>query len=214
MIYRVGDNEISTYDHNSLRTAQTSEGQEKFDLNRYTKDKLSTDKEEGKEEKEEPGKKTAVKTGMTQRDGVKLELSGVKDRNAASGQDAAKTSESTSVSLLQTIQNVFAKVAETLKGIFDRIWNEPPQAEAEVEVDEPDISVPPKTDAQRNEEIQKYLHKGNLEQVISLLTDDGKRTIAKNSDLLTYYNKSGQISKLNASDSERILHGDRNVRKL
>lgn len=66
----------------------------------------------------------------------------------------------------------------------------------------------------RDAEIQKYLHSGNLEQVISLLTDNGKRSIAKNSTLLTYYDKSGRLTSVNASDSERILHGDRHSKKL
>lgn len=66
----------------------------------------------------------------------------------------------------------------------------------------------------KDTEIQKYLHSGNLEQVISLLTDNGKRSIAKNSTLLTYYDKNGRLTPLNPSDSERILHGDRNTRSL
>lgn len=66
----------------------------------------------------------------------------------------------------------------------------------------------------RDREIQMYLCSGNLEQVISLLTEDGQRTIAKNSSLLTYYDRTGRLTSLSASDQERILHGDRNTRKL
>ncbi len=69
-------------------------------------------------------------------------------------------------------------------------------------------------EAERDEKIRKQLRSGNLEQVINLLTDDGRRTMAKNSTLLTYYDKSGKLTQLNASDRERILHGDRHVRKL
>ena len=66
----------------------------------------------------------------------------------------------------------------------------------------------------REKEIQQYLRSGNLEQVISLLTEDGHRTMAKNSTLLTYYDRTGRLTTLSASDQERILHGDRNTRKL
>lgn len=66
----------------------------------------------------------------------------------------------------------------------------------------------------RHREIQPYLHKGDLDHVINLLTDDGKKTIARNSSLLTYYDKNGRMIEPNASDRERILHGDVNVRKL
>lgn len=63
-------------------------------------------------------------------------------------------------------------------------------------------------------EIQPYLRKGDLNQVISLLTDDGKKTIARNSTLLTYYDRNGRMVEPSASDRERILHGDRNTREL
>lgn len=63
-------------------------------------------------------------------------------------------------------------------------------------------------------EIQPYLRSGDLNQVISLLTDNGKKTIARNSTLLTYYDRNGRMIEPNASDRERILYGDRNTRKL
>ncbi|MBO5472972.1 MAG: hypothetical protein J6A08_04195 [Lachnospiraceae bacterium] len=66
----------------------------------------------------------------------------------------------------------------------------------------------------RDAEIQKYLRSGNLEQVMSLLTENGHKTIARNSNLLTYYDKTGKLTQINPSDRERILHGDRNTKKL
>lgn len=68
--------------------------------------------------------------------------------------------------------------------------------------------------AARDEKIRGHLRSGDLDRVISLLTDDGKKSIAKNSTLLTYYDKNGKLTQINASDRERILHGDRNVRSL
>jgi hypothetical protein len=63
-------------------------------------------------------------------------------------------------------------------------------------------------------QIQEYLHSGNLDQVMNLLTDHGKKSVAKNSGLLTYYDRQGRLTEINPSDRERIIHGDRNVRKL
>ena len=63
-------------------------------------------------------------------------------------------------------------------------------------------------------EIRPYLKSGDLDHVIDLLTDNGKKTAARNSTLLTYYDKNGRMVEPNASDRERILHGDRNTRKL
>lgn len=69
-------------------------------------------------------------------------------------------------------------------------------------------------EARLNQEIQPYLRKGDLNQVINLLTDNGKKTAARNSTLLTYYDRNGRMTEPNASDSQRILYGDRNARKL
>lgn len=69
-------------------------------------------------------------------------------------------------------------------------------------------------EAKLDKEIQPYLRNGDLEQVISLLTDNGRRASARNSTLLTYYDRNGRMIEPNASDRERILYGDRNTRKL
>ena len=64
------------------------------------------------------------------------------------------------------------------------------------------------------EEIRPYLRNKDMAQVISILTDNGNRMVAKNSTLLTYYDKRGRITEPNASDRERILYGDKNARNL
>ncbi len=62
-------------------------------------------------------------------------------------------------------------------------------------------------------EVRPYLKSGNLSQVINLVTDNGKKTVAIHSTLLTYYDRTGKVVEPNASDRERILHGDRNTRR-
>lgn len=63
----------------------------------------------------------------------------------------------------------------------------------------------------RNREIQQSLRNGDMKHVISLLTDNGRKTIAKNSTLLTSYDKNGRVVEPNASDRERALYGDKNT---
>lgn len=63
-------------------------------------------------------------------------------------------------------------------------------------------------------DIRQHLQKGDMNQVIRLLTDNGRRTVARNSSLLTCYDKNGRIVELDASVRERTLHGDRNTIKL
>ena len=116
---------------------------------------------------------------------------------------------------------------------FDKIWNDPETEEtlsetesfhSEAGGDESTIQVQdtePETaesfyqkEDRLNQEIQPYLRKGDLNQVINLLTDNGKKTAARNSTLLTYYDRNGKMVEPSASDSQRILYGDRNTRKL
>lgn len=68
--------------------------------------------------------------------------------------------------------------------------------------------------ARIDKEVQQYLKSGNLSQVVSLLTNDGKKVAAHNSTLLTYYDRNGRMIELSASDRERILHGERSTIKL
>ncbi len=63
-------------------------------------------------------------------------------------------------------------------------------------------------------EVQPYLKSGDLSHVLSLLTDNGRKTVAHNSTLLTYYDRNGNVVEPSASDRERILHGDRNAKQL
>ncbi|MDE5589848.1 MAG: hypothetical protein K2J60_12035 [Acetatifactor sp.] len=71
------------------------------------------------------------------------------------------------------------------------------------------------TDEENSErEIQKHLQNGDMEQVIRILTDNGRKTPARNSTLLTSYDKNGRMVELDASIRQRTLYGDRNTRKL
>lgn len=72
-----------------------------------------------------------------------------------------------------------------------------------------------RTDEENSErEIRKHLQNGDMEQVIKLLTDNGRKTPARNSTLLTSYDKNGRMVQLDASVRQRTLFGDRNTRKL
>jgi len=58
--------------------------------------------------------------------------------------------------------------------------------------------------------IRQSLLNGDMNQVISLLTNNGKKTLAKNSTLLTSYDRHGKVVEPSASDRGKILYGDRN----
>lgn len=238
MIYRVGDGDNPAYDYTSqLKPAKNTEGQEKFSLD-HQKDQAVPDKKTDKGE----DKKLHEKPGVDiKKQGVRLELSGKKtDESDQKIENPLRFGEESAQS--GSVFAFFKNLLQSVKDFLYKIWNESPEStvisedvtpeEAEryteeyyrlkgIEIEKDDVTTdaeqridPEVREAERDEKIRKQLRSGNLEQVISLLTDDGKRSIAKNSTLLTYYDKSGKLTQLNASDRERILHGDRNVRKL
>ncbi len=63
-------------------------------------------------------------------------------------------------------------------------------------------------------EIRRHLQNGDMEQVIRLLTDNGRKTAARHSSLLTFYDRSGRVVKPDATVQQRALYGDRNTLEL
>lgn len=228
MIYRVGD-EITSYDNRSLKTMPKSEGQEKFSLDHYSDGQTLPDKEKREEEREKAAK-TAPLSVKTESGGVRLELSANgSERTSEQAEQRSKKAEESS--LTETVQRIIRGIIDFLKNVFDRVWNDAPAPVME-EAEEPasplqqddtgQVSVqeqPPESETdekqrKRELEIQECLASRDMGRMVRLLTEDGQKLPARNSGLLTYYDKTGKIADVNASDRERILHGDRNVKKL
>lgn len=232
MIYRVGDNEITTYDNKSLKTTAKSGSQEKFSLEQYSEGQIPEDKEKDKDEKKDAQKTGKSMPVRTESGGVKLELSAAGISGKGGGNRAQRSAESESgKAFLESVRQLWEKFITFLKGIFEKIWNDPP-AEAAVVSEESDTagtSQPQegetepeplsaealeKEQQEKEAKIRECLASHDMNRMVSLLTEDGNKTLARNSTLLTYYDKTGKIADVNVSDRERILHGDRNVRKL
>lgn len=239
MIYRVGDGDNPAYDYSSqLKPAKNTESQEKFSLDRQKEQEYTAGKEEKGEDKklhEKPGARSKVQ------DGVRLELSGGRNAQESWEKEEEAKTQSSGSSFFSVVQNLIAAVKDFFYRVWndvpatplsedvtpeeaERYTEEyyamkgisPEQIKSETSQKEPvETQQGYEADlAARDEKIKGHLRSGNLDQVISLLTDGSKRAVAKNSTLLTYYDKSGKLTQINASDRERILHGDRNVRTL
>ena len=127
------------------------------------------------------------------------------------------------------------KFAETavafLKSLWDKIWNEPQKEEQEqfpeileermaqageesgqylLPVVEESIARP----AYTKDEIRAIFRRGDRREIEDFLSENGRRHLVKNSDLLTQYDKTGAIVGINRADKEIILHGDKNQIKL
>lgn len=128
--------------------------------------------------------------------------------------DQPQEGVSQDVLLLEDLSQNSSIVEDDLQDVLSEGSQDVPQEPVEIIDASDEISVLAMEEERRNREIQQSLRDGDMDQVINLLTDNGKRTIAKNSTLLTSYDKNGRVVEPNASDRERALYGDRNTWKL
>ena len=226
MINKVDGNNY--YAYTSQKKIDIPDTGEKFNLD-YKNNESSP------ETKDKKGISDQEKQQQAKRDGVVLELSS-RGRDAGSDRprqtETAKTqseSKPERVPLLETIQTYVMAVITAVREFIYTIWNDPSQEGVSQDVQlledipqEPvesiDVSDEMSTldveEERRDREIQEFLRIGDMDQVINLLTDNGKRTIARNSTLLTSYDKNGKVVEPSASDMERVLHGNRNTWEL
>ncbi len=221
MIYRVGENETNAYEQNRLKSAQTSSNGEKFNLNQYTQpDASDADKKET--DVEEQRVRIAPGGSELKRDGVVVQLSGSASRQKSVEDTKADASQTFSFqdirNLLEKLQHWANRFVSVVKETLYRIWNDPPAEGTVEEANKTDETGDlPKGFPGRERLTEEYKREKSLsgyEEMMNTVTGNGERTLAKNSTLLTYYDRSGKLTQINASDRERILHGDRNTKKL
>lgn len=232
MVNRVDGNQYYDYaksDYAKSKKADIPENGQKFSLG-YQKDELQTEVKDQKEkEVSEQEKQQAAEYS-----GVRIELSdrGVEKQRQAQGKE--RPDAPVLAALLERIRTFVTAAVAAIGDVFSKIWNTPQEeaslkdseestetadvikvtAIAETEDFPEDTAVSPADEAGRDREIRKHLQNGEIDQVIRLLTDDGRRTAARNSTLLTCYDRNGRVVKPDASIQQRALYGDRNVRKL
>lgn len=243
MVNRINGNDYYDYSQLKMPdAADKMENGEKFSLDyqRTQEEPEKKDKDKSDGNGEAKGIGVQGQRNMMQ-GGVRLELSGDGLENTyARNREKGRTQEA-GQGILDMVRSWIAAFVRSAKDFFYKVWNDAPPAVEQIEgipkegekLSEEYLALNPSENPKKPEsleatpgqkqfhgavdqdkEIQKYLRSGNLDQVISLLTENGHKTMAKNSTLLTYYDRSGRIAPLSASDQERILHGDRNVRKL
>lgn len=69
-------------------------------------------------------------------------------------------------------------------------------------------------EAEKQVQMQAVLKTRNLDSLAAILSENGKKRLAKNTTLLTTYDRRGRIVKIDEAERERILHGDKNFIKL
>ena len=69
-------------------------------------------------------------------------------------------------------------------------------------------------EAEKQVQMQAVLKSRNLDSLAAILSENGKKHLAKNTTLLTTYDRRGRIVAIDEAERERILHGDKNFIKL
>lgn len=225
MVNRVNGQKYYEYAKVNRQKRDTTESSE-FHLDSQNPGVIYEKSEEKKETskttaKEEPSAQTTEKIQT----GVKIELS---------NQGQQRTERGRQREVLMEQVRKFAQTAITfLKALWDRVWNDAPQQK---ETEFPEVLAERMEEAEEQgreselhdlegkdmltqsiysqEEIRAIFRRGNQREIQDFLSHHGERHLAKNSDLLTQYDKRGFIVGINRSDKELILHGGKNEIKL
>ena len=116
-----------------------------------------------------------------------------------------------------SILDIFRDAFRAIGAFFSGIWNGGAEAEArarqqavEETAEADDAGVETGAD---NAETADLDRDNSPEAAVAFLADYGGGHLAKNSDLLTQYDRSGHIISLDPSDKRRILQGEGRVRR-
>lgn len=200
MVDRVGNNPGYGYpqvNEKKVNTNATGTG-EKFQLDYGKEGAIYEPSSEAlKKQQAEKGKTSRIDSpAKAEENGVRLTLSGAATEHTRSVENDG-TAEGGSIFDIAT--SIVNKVIDVIKGFISSIWNDEPKVADEQMPEKIDASEKPKT----------QFEKAKAEAEAFLASAEGKK-VARNSDLLTYYDKHGSVISVSPSDRQRILYGDKN----
>lgn len=159
--------------------------------------------------------------------------SGVEWSISREGYESLKQEKTQTASLTEQVQKLAVRVLDFLKTLWDKVWNDTtvrketefPEILSErmeqVEEQSHVLDSNPIKEAENipqtlytQDEIRAIFRRGDQQEIQDFLSQHGERQLAKNSDLLTQYDRRGSIVGIDRSDKELILHGNRNEIKL
>ena len=146
---------------------------------------------------------------------------------------SSENKEVTNTITFQQIKDTISSFVTLLKDTWKTIWEDNPDTKdlsqemesKDLQQSDPDeqLTVEPygkdgsystgQTSDVANKDVEKVLRSKNIDQLTAMVTNNGKLKLAKNSQLLTTYNRQGRIVQLDGTQKERILHGDKNLMK-
>ena len=201
MVDRVGNGPGYNYpqvNERKINSGATGAG-EKFQLD-YGKEGAIYEPSSEALKKQQDEKKVAARPQDIPKDdnGVRLTLSSESVRQIEKTDDTQATQFG---GLIEKVTEIVNKVFDAVKGFFSSIWNDTPNTVGDIKEQSDDIKIAEKPKTQ--------FEKAKAEAEAFLASTEGKKA-ARNSDLLTYYDKYGTVVNVSPSDRQRILYGDKN----
>lgn len=199
MVDRVGDGPGYGYPQINERKINTgvSDTGEKFQLDYGKEGAIYEPSSESlkRQEKENAATLKTKEASKNAEDGVRLTLS----TEAVEKNNSEKKENGSTSSILGAVTNIVNGVIDIIKQFVSRIWDDAPQEMINTNVSDVPKAEKPKT----------QFEKAKAEAEAFLASEEGKKA-ARNSDLLTYYDKHGTVVQVSPSDRQRILYGDKN----
>lgn len=193
MIDKINGN--SVYDRNGKSGRKKSQADQPYENTPGVKE-LNKDIKTSQDRKIQEAKRTEQKKSVPGQGGVILDLSAQAAQKQKS--DAARTG-----SFAAVLHKLLDPVVRWLKNF----WYDDGGRKADPLSD-------PLPQLEPDQIPAEILQSGNLSKVQEILTNNGERHLAHNSDLLTYYDRRGKFVSIDESEKNRVLYGDRNVHKL
>lgn len=193
--------------------------------------------EKSKQKKPAKPKETAEISGENSAGNAKVKTDvGVKLEISDKGYERAEK-EKQWMFIVNGVRKYAAVAINFLKTVWDKVWNEPKPAEetaefpeileetlgmqaeekkAELFTEEVRPANNPQLDGVQysKEEIRQLFRRGNRKEIEDFISNYGERQLARNTELLTQYDRKGSIINLSNSEKELILHGNKNEVKL
>lgn len=207
MVNRVGDGPGYNYPQVNERKVNSgaSGAGEKFQLD-YSKEGAIYEPSSEAQKKLQEDKKIATHgsgSSKTDEEGVRLTLTGTYPNRQ---EEANKADEPRNDGMLNTVTDIVKKAINAIKDFFRSIWEDAPAAEKQEVAGDNEFST-------ENDQIvskpKTRFEQAKADAEAFLASAEGKK-VARNSDLLTYYDKHGTVVSMSPSDKQRILYGDKN----
>lgn len=230
MIDRINNQKYYEYSKVNQQKRETTESSE-FNLNLGKEGVIyekSEQKKSSKAKQAEPAENDAKSSSTQGVQGVNLQMS--TKGMERTGEEKKQTS------WMEQVKRYAVVAVDFLKAVWDKIWNDhtPSQEEfpevlekkmegtqaihgTEEAVSPTGIMAAEKrhtsTVAERpeytQEDIRRMFQRGNRREIEDFLSDYGQKRLARNTELLTQYDRSGSLVGISQSDKELILYGDK-----